>query len=48
MSERISFIVPCECDHDPEDHGDGGCHVEDCPCRELARPNFLFARKDTP
>ena len=23
---------PCTCDHEPVEHGYGGCEVEGCPC----------------
>jgi hypothetical protein len=30
--ETASFVGPCTCDHEPDEHGWGSCDVDDCDC----------------
>jgi hypothetical protein len=30
--ESSSFVGPCTCEHDMDEHTWGSCNVEDCPC----------------
>lgn len=30
--DHVSFVGPCECDHEPGQHGWTGCDVPGCPC----------------
>lgn len=30
--EYTSFVGPCTCDHETEEHGWGSCDVDDCDC----------------
>ena len=30
--DHIYFEGPCTCEHEREEHGYGGCDVDDCSC----------------
>lgn len=30
--EQVTFVGPCTCTHEPEQHGWGSCGVEGCEC----------------
>lgn len=29
---QVSFVGPCSCEHDADEHGWSGCNIEDCLC----------------
>ena len=32
QEDSVSFVGPCTCEHEPEEHGWIGCNVEGCDC----------------
>lgn len=30
--DQVSFVGPCTCDHEAEEHGWGGCGFDGCEC----------------